>query len=161
MAPAATLHQFSSQDDDFLTNKEKLKDLKSVADNNSWGYILGWCTAPACAGWEWEDTAEFYGYYDSEYTAPLDKVSRTIGVLFMHSAGNDAEKIGPIDQWGTHAHVDSNGDRINGKTYCYSRDGSGNDCPTPTCSVGRAVLRSREASAHQRCSFPIRGSRSA
>jgi hypothetical protein len=135
-APNATLHQFDARGDDLFELKEEVSDVKAVADNNSWGYVLGWCTAPACTGWEWGDTAELYGYYDAQYTAPIDQISRANGVLFVHSSGNDAQKNGPIDLWSTHFHVNNDGDRIPNRTYCYSRDGSGNDCPAPTCTAG-------------------------
>ncbi|HVS32127.1 MAG TPA: S8 family serine peptidase [Thermoanaerobaculia bacterium] len=137
MAPAATLHQFSSTDDDFLDLKADLRALNVVADNNSWSYVIGWCTTPSCTGWVWDnDSSDFYGAYDVIYTAPLDTVTRTTDILFVHSAGNDAQKTGPEDLWGTHRHKDLNGRVIEGRTYCYSRDGSGNDCPATTCTSG-------------------------
>ncbi|HUP49330.1 MAG TPA: S8 family serine peptidase [Thermoanaerobaculia bacterium] len=137
MAPAATLHQFSVCEDNFLNIKEKLsRDYGVVADNNSWGYSVGWCNSgPDCDGWVWEDTNVYYGAYDRFYTAPLDKITRTAGVLFVHSAGNDALKRGPTSAPFAHKHTDHNGDLIPG-TFCYSADGSRNDCPTPACSAG-------------------------
>ncbi|HEX6177593.1 MAG TPA: S8 family serine peptidase [Thermoanaerobaculia bacterium] len=142
MAPAARLHQFSARDDDFLSLKQRLRqDYGVVADNNSWGYVLGWCTAPSCEGWVWDDTEEYYGYYDSELTAPIDKITRDNGILFVHSAGNDAEKRGPLAAPFAHKHTDDEGDLMTG-TFCYSQNGSGTDCPAtsaagaPLCSSG-------------------------
>jgi hypothetical protein len=143
MAPAATLHQFDARDDDIFELKSKLAlTYDVIADNNSWGYVLGWCTAPSCTeGWVWDDTEEYYGYYDPTYVAPIDRIVRSAGVLFVHSAGNDAEKRGPLAAPFTHRHTDDNGDLIPG-TYCYSQNGSGTDCPAtnasgaPLCGTG-------------------------
>lgn len=136
MAPRATLHQFSARDDDFLSLKQRITSQYGVvADNNSWGYVLGWCREPSCEGWVWDDTEEYYGAYDVTYTAPLDKITRASGILFVHSAGNDAEKRGPLAAPFAHKHTDDNGDLITG-TFCYSQNGSGTDCPAPTCTAG-------------------------
>ena len=137
MAPKARLHQFSASDDDFLNLKQNLRSTYgAIADNNSWGYVLGWCTSPSCTeGWVWEDTADYYGAYDVTYTAPLDKITRAAGVLMVHSAGNDANKRGPLAAPFAHKHTDDKGDVITG-TFCYSENGSGTDCPAPTCSAG-------------------------
>src|SRR5581483_563148 len=45
MAPAATLHGFGVDDaGTWLDKKDQdIQTLGSVADNNSWGFILGWC----------------------------------------------------------------------------------------------------------------------
>ena len=137
MAPAATLHQFSARGDSMFNRKEALPTFGSVADNNSWGYVLGWCTAPSCEGWVWDDTEEYYGAYDVTYTAPIDRISRSTNVLFVHSAGNDAEKRGPLAVPNAHRHTDDAGDLITG-TFCYSQNGSGTDCPAPTCTAGTA-----------------------
>jgi hypothetical protein len=136
MAPAATLHEFDGNDDNFLDLKQKLPNFSAVADNNSWGYVLGWCSSGSdCSGkWVWEDNDLYYGGYDSLVTAPLDKITRTTGVLMVHSAGNDANKLGPVSAPFAHSHFNDAGRVIDG--YCYSTDGSGNDCPAPTCTAG-------------------------
>ena len=137
MAPNARLEEFGSDDNNFLDLKQGLLTYGSVADNNSWGYVIGWCRGTTkCTGWVWGDTDIYYGAYDAMVTAPLDKIAKQSPVLFVHSAGNDAQNTGPSDQWFTHQHEDNNGDIITGKTYCYSADGSGTDCPQPTCSAG-------------------------
>src|SRR5687767_8100620 len=137
LAPAATLHQFSAQGDQVLNRKEQLPNFGSIADNNSWGYVLGWCTAPSCEGWVWDDTEEYYGAYDVTYTAPLDRITRSTNVLFVHSAGNDANKRGPLAAPNAHRHTDDDGELITG-TFCYSQNASGTDCPAPTCTAGNA-----------------------
>lgn len=138
MAPGATLHEFSARGDSMFNRKEALPTFGSVADNNSWGYVLGWCTAPSCEGWVWDDTEEYYGAYDVTYTAPIDRISRSTNVLFVHSAGNDAEKRGPrFVENNAHRHTDDAGDLITG-TFCYSQNGSGTDCPVPACTAGMA-----------------------
>ncbi len=56
MAPAATIHQFCVRDvpanaceGNWLTLKdEKLSPLNVIADNNSWGWILGWQDGARC-----------------------------------------------------------------------------------------------------------------
>ena len=136
MAPAVTLHEFDANDDgDFgvlLARKEKLPDVASVADSNSWGYVLGWCGAPSCNnGWVWDETSEYYGGYDAFFSAPLDRVARDTDVLMVHSAGNDADKLGPLAPPFSHKHGDDKD-----HTYCYSPSGSGTDCPATPCSVG-------------------------
>lgn len=137
MAPLATLHEFSARGDSMFSRKEALPTFGAVSDNNSWGYVLGWCTAPSCEGWVWDDTEEYYGAYDVTYTAPIDRISRSTNVLFVHSAGNDAEKRGPMAVPNAHRHTDDAGDLITG-TFCYSQNGSGTDCPAPTCTAGVA-----------------------
>ena len=137
LAPAATLHQFSARGSQFLNRKQELPTFGSIADNNSWGYVLGWCTAPSCEGWVWDDTEEYYGAYDVTYTAPLDRITRSTNVLFVHSAGNDAEKRGPLAVPHAHRHTNDDNELIDG-TFCYSQNGSGTDCPAPTCTAGTA-----------------------
>ncbi|HSP34907.1 MAG TPA: S8 family serine peptidase [Thermoanaerobaculia bacterium] len=135
MAPQATLQEFDVNADNYLDLKQKLSDFNAVADNNSWGYILGWCIGTAnCTDWTWGGNELYYGGYDSQITATIDKITRSNGVLFVHSAGNDATKTGPRSVPFSHAHLDSNGKVVSG--YCYSSDGSGNDCPAPTCKAG-------------------------
>lgn len=143
MAPGATLTEFSTYPnlptsvERYLSDKEnKLSPLGVVADNNSWGYILGWERA---SPWIWNDTEEYYGAYDGFVTAPIDRITRKANVLFVHSAGNDAMTTGPSSAPFAHHHVDDDGVEITDKTYCYSTDGSGGDCPVPTCSAGREL----------------------
>jgi subtilisin family serine protease len=136
MAPAATLHAFDALSDNWLDLKQSLPTYSPVADNNSWGYILGWCNTGKCTGWVWEEGTElFYGGYSSQETAQIDKFARSTGVLMVHSAGNDAGKTGPQSVPFQHSHFDDNGKIVSG--YCYSTDGSGNDCPVPpACKAG-------------------------
>ncbi|HET7436849.1 MAG TPA: S8 family serine peptidase [Thermoanaerobaculia bacterium] len=135
MAPAATLHEFSARGataDSWLKPKdEQLAPLGVVADNNSWGYVLGWVGTD---GDVWQDLEVYFGAYDLIYAAPIDKISRARGVLFVHSAGN--EGLQPhFEPPAPHKHVDENLDPIPNKVYCYSADGTGTDCPNP-CTPG-------------------------
>lgn len=133
MAPSATLDEYDANNDNFLDVKNTLT---SRSDNNSWGYILGWCNngGSTCPGQTWTDSDIYYGAYDSLVTAPLDKITRSVGVLMVHSAGNDAQNLGPLGAPFFHYHQDQNGKAVSG--YCYSADGTGNDCPAPTCKAG-------------------------
>ena len=132
MAPAATAHEFDANDDgDFgilLGRKEGLSQTSAIADSNSWGYVLGWCTAPSCEGWVWDDTSEYYGAYDAFFSAPLDSVARDLNVLMIHSAGNDADKLGPRAAPFAHKHGEET------QTYCYA-DNAG-VCPATPCTAG-------------------------
>ncbi|HSP16896.1 MAG TPA: S8 family serine peptidase [Thermoanaerobaculia bacterium] len=133
MAPSATLHEYDANDADAFP--ASASNLSAVASNNSWGYILGWCNTGKCAPWTWEeDTEIYYGNYDMLTNAPLDRLTRSEGILFVHSAGNDAGKIGPGFAPFSHSHQGFDGTITSG--YCYSVDGSGNDCPAPTCKSG-------------------------
>ncbi|GAC1430815.1 MAG: S8 family serine peptidase [Thermoanaerobaculia bacterium] len=134
MAPSATLDEYDANNDNWLDFKNKLT---SRSDNNSWGYVLGWCSTGDCAsaGFVWGDDV-YYGGYDALISAPLDKITRANGVLMVHSAGNDADKTGPSVAPFAHGHYDNNGKVVTG--YCYSADGSGNDCPAPVCKSGPA-----------------------
>jgi len=140
MAPAATLHEFDATSNSLMSDKQnKLPPLGVVADNNSWGYQLGWQfdgTAPA--GLVWFGGIEYFGAYDGFYVAPYDKIARNGPVLFVHSAGNDGNNGHPnLDpaNWSQHGHADDNGNLLKGQTFCYSKDGTGTDCPTPLCST--------------------------
>ncbi len=139
MAPQATLEELDANADNWLDLKQSLgTNYNSVADNNSWGYILGWCNTGDCAGkWVWGGNELYYGGYDSQITATLDKVTRSNGVLFVHSAGNDATKVGPLNPPNVHSHYDNNNNIVDG--YCYSTDGTGNDCPalSTQCKSGK------------------------
>jgi hypothetical protein len=143
MAPAARMHEFNALDDIgiVLDNKQNaLTPLAVVADNNSWGYSLGWQgnssgTGPAEVWW---GNDELFGAYESIDSTPYDAMARKTAVVFVHSAGNDGSEgqapvSGPFFQ---HGHVnDTTGDVLK-ETFCYSQNGSGTDCPTPMCSAG-------------------------
>lgn len=137
MAPGVTLHQYraSGNPSQWLKLKdESLQPLGVLVDNNSWGYILGWDRDGA--DFVWNDLAEYFGAYDLVYTAPIDQISRERGVLFVHSAGNEATPPA-MGQWTAHRHVNpETGDTITTETYCLSVNGSGTDCPVPTCTAG-------------------------
>ena len=139
MAPAVSISQYKvtlGANGQPLYHNQKDQDLAPrgiVADNNSWGYVVGWSTSGG--SWVWEDTAEFYGAYDYEYTAPIDQISRDRNILFVHSAGNEGDD-GPAGTWGEHRHNDEEGNPDLTKMYCYSKDATGNDCPAPTCAAG-------------------------
>jgi len=139
MAPAATLHGYDACDDcDWLSDKRtQLPLVNSAADNNSWGYILGWCEASkGCAGWVWTENDEYIGAYDSTDSA-IDEIARTSGALMIHSAGNDGDNTGPTTAPFAHKHQDEFGRVITSETFCYSINGSGSDCPAPpVCSAG-------------------------
>ena len=145
MAPAALLHEFSAQEDIgvVLSNKQNmLPSLSIVADNNSWGYVLGWCSPAECGGnfESWNGADELFGGYDALDSAPYDAMARQTPVLFVHSAGNDGgEGQFPVSgPWFQHLHSDNNGVVLKNEIFCYSQDGSGSDCPTGTCTAGRS-----------------------
>ena len=135
MAPAATLQEFSACGScDWLRDKERsLSPLNVSADNNSWGFILGWCRPPNCPSITWTGNDDLYGGY-FYLNAGIDRVARTNGVLMMHSSGNEADNNGPPGPDFAHKHVDDNGDPLP-STFCYSANGSGTDCVAP-CSSG-------------------------
>jgi len=144
MAPAATIHQFCVPDPDGQFNtcagdwlalkNEQLAPLGVIADNNSWGYILGWREDEPPV---WHGHEEYYGAYDLVYTAPLDEISNEHGILFVHSAGNDGTPPTSLrfDQWQRHLHVDEDDNDVAGQFFCVSRDQSGSDCPS-LCNAG-------------------------
>jgi len=139
MAPKATLHNFLAGDaaDHWLTDKKNLVQLGVVADNNSWGFILGWCEPGRCSGgWVWTGNEDFIGGYDSFYSVSLDKISRTNGSLFVNSSGNEADLRGPTSSPFAHKHVDDELNVIEGEVFCFSPSGSGTDCPATLCSAG-------------------------
>lgn len=136
MAPAVRLHQYraSNNPGQWLKLKdETLPPLGVIVDNNSWGYILGWDVDGSDR--VWNDLAEYFGAYDLVYTAPIDQIARERGILFIHSAGNEATPPS-LGLWSPHRHTDDNGDTITTQTFCISANGSGTDCPTPTCTAG-------------------------
>ncbi len=145
MAPAATIHQFcvpdqptNSCEGTWLTLKdEQLAPLGVIADNNSWGWVLGW-HAGAQPSWQAGDA--YWGAYDLLYSAPLDQISSDRGVLFVHSAGNDGSvpQSLRLDPWQMHLHVDEDGEDVQGQRFCVSRNRSGTDCPG-FCNAGCEV----------------------
>ena len=141
MAPAASLHEFNANDDYavMLDNKSTtLPGLSVVADNNSWGYAFGWQNDSSGSAEVWYGDSDLLGGYTALDSAPYDKVARTTPVVFVHSAGNDAIEGQPSfsSVYSPHAHADDSGNVITGQIFCYSQDGSGTDCPSPTCSTG-------------------------
>lgn len=132
MAPAARIFQFCVRSgsntckNDFVKDKdEELPKLGSIADNNSWGYVLGWSDGDFQV---WNDSEEFWGAYELELVSPLDQISLDRNILFIHSAGNDGNQPN-LSDWGQHRHVDENFDVIRDKLWCYSQAGNGTDCP--------------------------------
>jgi Subtilase family len=135
MAPAVTLHQFraSGTPSQWLRLKrDSLPPLGVGVDNNSWGYVLGWDTEGSDN--VWTDLDVYFGAYDLAYTAPIDQIARERNILFVHSAGNEAD-LPSLNQRGQHRHQNEDGDTITDRWYCYSQNGSGTDCVTP-CSPG-------------------------
>jgi hypothetical protein len=66
---------------------------------------------------------------------PLRLDGAATPVIFVHS-NDGSQGISPVDPpWFPHGHVNDNGDVIK-ETFCYSQNGSGTDCPTPTCTAG-------------------------
>ncbi|HEY0160498.1 MAG TPA: S8 family serine peptidase [Thermoanaerobaculia bacterium] len=138
MAPKARLHQFCVASDgnndcqnNWLDDKDtQLAPRGVVADNNSWGYILGWGTEGSTP--VWNDSEESMGGYELELGTPsLDEISIARNVLFIHSAGNEGDgQTFPADSFSEHLHVDDDGDTISGKLFCYSINKSGTDCPS-------------------------------
>lgn len=151
MAPAARLFSFDAGRSiaAYMRDKEQsLQPLGVIADNNSWGYSMGWYRG-GTTGWVWEDTEEYYGGYDGEVTAPLDKITRDTGVLFVHAAGNDGSKFGPTSAPFSHQHVDDELEPIPNRTFCYSASGSGTDCVSPCtdCEITRHPVNGSGQSA--------------
>jgi len=137
MAPKVQIHQFCVTCGNgglkYLEQKEDdLAPLGVVADNNSWGYVLGWSSEDGVP--VWNDADIYYGAYDLIVAAPLDEISNDKNVLFVHSAGNDADPPS-FSEFSQHRHVDENGDTITTKLFCYSVSGNGSDCPA-TCTGG-------------------------
>jgi hypothetical protein len=115
-----------------------------VADNNSWGFILGWRTQDDMPVFLFRD--DIYGAYDLVLAAPLDEISINRDVLFVYSAGNDADdlpsKFGtPGWEWSQHLHANESGEAISGEVFCYSINGSGTDCPAAPCNAGCELAR--------------------
>jgi hypothetical protein len=136
MAPKVVIHQFclaiEGQNDctgDWTEEKDTaLQPLGVVADNNSWGWGLGWFDEDGYPVWDGSDI--YFGSYQPEFGGPfLDDISIQRNVLFVHSAGNDGNSGGFSSEWSEHRHTDDNGDTITSEIFCYSKNGSGTDCP--------------------------------
>ena len=143
MAPKVRIFQFcvrsgsNTCQNDFVKDKDEvLPTLGSHADNNSWGYVLGWDSGDFPV---WNDSEEYWGAYELELVSPLDGISLDRNVLFVHSAGNDGNAP-PLTEFGQHRHVDNNFDVIKDKLFCYSPSGSGTDCHT-TCTGGCETVK--------------------
>ena len=141
MSPAATVKQYYVDDNFLDTKNSQLASIGSQGDNNSWGYILGWCDSSRCdapTGWVWTGNEDAFGGYDLT-DASLDHIARDKNVLMIHSAGNDGGTFGPAQAPFAHNHQDNNGNTISGEIFCYSSNGSGTDCPAPPiCTSGTA-----------------------
>jgi subtilisin family serine protease len=162
MSPAATLHAFdanpSDANGDFDTLKffsEKSDDVKavgSVADNNSWDFAFSWQQSQD--GNVWYGNEDGYGAYSGLESEPYDAIMRTVNEpLIVHAAGNDAEAGNPsLGQWGVHKHIDDQSPSGSfPHTYCYSKDGTGRDCPTSApfnCSAGVTYCETTKHPTH-------------
>ncbi|HEX7707294.1 MAG TPA: S8 family serine peptidase, partial [Thermoanaerobaculia bacterium] len=134
MAPNAKIEQFVvTGSSGTLNRKRDLAGLGVIADNNSWGYVLGWSEEDGQS--VWNNAGQYYGAYELEITAAIDQISNEKNVLFVHSAGNDGNGAGNLGfEWSGHLHVDEKYDTIKDQVFCYSRDGSGTDCPASVCT---------------------------
>jgi hypothetical protein len=139
MAPKVTIHQYraSGTASAWLRSKaDNLAPLNVVADNNSWGYVLGWQTEGGGGYPVWNGFGDYYGGYDLTLAAPIDQITREKGVLFVHSAGNDGD-LPDFTEWVQHRHVNDDLDPILDQTFCVSKSRTGTDCPAPpVCSAG-------------------------
>ena len=147
MAPSASLYQFCVSVPGLNNCEGAWLDLKEdqlaprgiVADNNSWGYVLGWDETSDLPAWQ--DADIFWGAYDADVTAPIDEISNEQGILFVHSAGNDGDLPNAFlfgdDGFKGHYHVDpDSGDTLTDRIWCVSKNASGADCPAlPSCSA--------------------------
>jgi len=140
MAPNVRMHEYCIQVPcggtlKYLEQKEdNLQSLGVIADNNSWGFVLGWNLEDGY--WVWNDYDVLYGAYSLTYTSPIDEISNDKGILFVHSAGNDADQFpANFDSYNQHRHTDENDATITNKLFCYSKNGTGSDCPA-SCNGG-------------------------
>jgi hypothetical protein len=144
MSPAARLEAFDASPETaavFASKQTTVPQTGSVADNNSWGFCLGWQPPDTnCSNGQlvWYGCAECLGGYDGFFVGPLDKIARTSSTLYVHSSGNDGFNGTPdfTPPWSPHKHIDDDSGDIGTATFCYSQNGSGTDCPVPTCSAG-------------------------
>jgi Subtilase family len=144
MAPNASLQAFNASSiTAMFGDKTNLGTLNVTADNNSWGFVFGWQSdGSGSVPWVWHDAIDYYGGYDSFISAPYDKIAidPAVNVLFVHSSGNDGANGHPdLDTNSRHLHTDQNGDVVTAEIFCYSKNGSGADCPTPTCTPGNST----------------------
>lgn len=155
MAPKARIQQFclavSSRnqcDGYWLDHKEEaLRPLGVMVDNNSWGYELGWYSEDGMA--VWDGSSIFYGSYTPYYEGPfVDEIAIDEDILFVHSAGNDGDSQDDHvkGEWQEHRHTDDDGEVIPGQLFCYSKNGSGTDCPA-MCN-GQPVACERPIERH-------------
>jgi hypothetical protein len=141
MAPSARIFQFDAGGlpEEYLPLKANQVAVRGAsADNNSWGYEIGW--AHDGSRWIWQDNEEYFGAYEATVVAPLDVIARSTDVLAVHSSGNDGTKFGPQSAPFQHMHVDDDLEVIENRVFCYSSDGTGNDCPS-TCTGGCERVR--------------------
>lgn len=139
MAPAVTIYNFCVPSEGanectggWLEQKEdELSPLGILADNNSWGFVLDWDEEggfPVYIGLD-----RYHGAYDLIDGAPLDTISNQQNILFVHSAGNSGNQPNFPGDFNEHRHVDNQLDPITTDIFCYSKNGSGTDCPA-SCS---------------------------
>ena len=158
MAPAATLHAFDAfpaltngdfDDVKFFADKRAVTATGSVADNNSWDFAFSWQD-----GNVWYGNEEAYGAYSGFESEPYDAITRTPNEpLIVHAAGNDADAGNPaLGEWGVHRHIeDQTPSGTYPHTFCYSKNGSGTDCPTVApfkCSTGMAYCETAKHPTH-------------
>jgi len=157
MAPTATLHVFDAAAEDLFDvggSKARLVQIGSVADNNSWDYGLSWQQITATT-WVWFGNEDGYGAYSGLESEPYDALMRTAGEpLIVHAAGNDADSGNPsLGDWSPHKHIEDRND-VTGDyphTYCYSKNGTGKDCPTTSpfnCSAGVTYCETEKHPTH-------------
>src|SRR5439155_6064839 len=128
----------------WLTMKENtLKTLGGVGDNNSWGYTVGW-SAEGTAGWTWTGDDELLGGYDGILSAAIDHAAIRNPTLMMQAAGNEAQNSGPTQEPFVHNHADPNTGNPTTQIWCYSKDGSGTDCPLVSCPGGNAFCETEK-----------------
>jgi hypothetical protein len=135
VAPKARIHQFcvafsgnQCQGDWIELKDEMLAPLGITADNNSWGYELGWYPSGGFPVWDGSDI--YFGSYLPDFGGPfVDQISIDRKVLFVHSAGNSGDDGEFSTEYSQHRHVDNDGDIITSEVFCYSLNDSGTDCP--------------------------------
>ena len=153
MAPSATLHEFDVRPDYdiVLHNKEtQLPGYNVVADNNSWGFALGWQFTPGAPNSiAWYGGDELFGAYEAFYSSPYDKITRTTSTLFIQSSGNEADAGQPSfsNPQSAHGHIDDATGALLSGTFCYSQNGTGTDCTSP-CSSGPAFCETSKHPAY-------------
>jgi hypothetical protein len=136
MAPEVTVRQYSVGQNVFESKQSNFPAHGIRADNNSWGYIIGWNhDSSRTYPWVWHGGIEDFGSYAVE-SAVLDRITDRTGTLMIFSAGNDNNDTGPtVAPFAHHHRTDDTG------VYCYSLDGSGNDCPATPCGTRCETVR--------------------